>query len=64
MISLFVSIYLRNFGYSPSEHTWEPIENVTNARALLEDFHRQYPDKPGQTKTTRDTRRLKGEIMS
>ena len=27
-------------GYSPTEHTWEPIENVTNARALLEDFHR------------------------
>ena len=33
-------------GYSPNERTWEPIENVTNARALLEDFHRQYPDKP------------------
>ena len=33
--------------YSPIERTWEPIENVTNARALLEDFHRQYPDKPG-----------------
>ena len=33
-------------GYSPSEHTWEPVENVANARALLEDFHRQYPDKP------------------
>ena len=27
-------------GYSPSERTWEPIENVTNTRALLEDFHR------------------------
>ena len=96
MMSLFVSIYLRNFGYircfivlslnpitralsqdvlhnlhlllslkmdlsmrlgySPSERTWEPIENVTNARALLEDFHRWYPDKPGpQSKTTRGT---------
>ena len=29
-------------GYSPSEHTWELIENGTNARALLQDFHRQY----------------------
>ena len=34
-------------GYSPNERTWEPIENVTNARALLEDFHRRYPEKPG-----------------
>ena len=25
--------------YSPSEHTWEPVENVANARALFEDFH-------------------------
>ena len=50
-------------GYSPNERTWEPIENVTNA--LLEDFHRQYPDKPGpQSKTTRDTRRFKGGIVS
>ena len=34
-------------GYSLSKHTWEPIENVVNARALLENFHRQFPDKPG-----------------
>ena len=32
-------------GYSPSDRTWEPIENVTNARALLEDFHHRYPEK-------------------
>ena len=52
-------------GYSPSECTWEPIENVTNAHALLEDFHRKYPDKPGpQLKTTRDTRLFKGGIVS
>ena len=46
--------YLVNLlGYSPSERTWEPIENVTNAHALLEDFHRQYPDKSGpQSKTS------------
>ena len=48
-------------GYSPSERTWEPVKNVTNARALIEDFHRQYPDKPGpQSKTTCKTRRLEG----
>ena len=34
-------------GYSPNERTWELIENVTNARALLEVSHRKYPDKPG-----------------
>ena len=52
-------------GYSPSEHTWEPVENVANARALLEDFHHQYPDKLGpQSKTTRNTRCLKGGIVS
>ena len=34
-------------GYSPSDRTWEPIENVTNARAILEDFHRQYSEKLG-----------------
>ena len=52
-------------GYSPSERTWEPIQNMANAQALLEDFHRQYPDKLGpQSKTTHSTRRLKGEIVS
>ena len=48
-------------GYSPSERTWEPVTNLANAQALLDDFHRQYPDKPGpQSKTTRNTRHLKG----
>ena len=43
----------------------QPVENVTNACALLEDFHRQYPDKPGpQSKTPRDTRRFKTGIVS
>ena len=52
-------------GYSPSGRTWEPVENVANARALLEDFHRQYPDKPGpQSKKTHKTCRSKGGIVS
>ena len=52
-------------GYSPSERTWEPIENVNNARALLDDFHRQYPDKTTpKSKTTRNTSRLKRGIVS
>ena len=52
-------------GYSPSECTWEPIENVTNARALLDDFHRQNPNKPGpQSKTTCATRCFKRGIVS
>ena len=52
-------------GFSPNERTWEPIENVTNARAFLEDFHSQYPDKLGpQSKTTRDTHRFKWVIVS
>ena len=47
------------------ERTWEPVENVINARALIEDFHRQYPEKPSPpSKTTRNTRRLKGGVMS
>jgi hypothetical protein len=46
-------------GYSPSERTWEPVENVANAQDLLADFHRKYPDKPGpQLAPTRSTRRL------
>ena len=42
-------------GYSPRERTWEPVENVVNARALIEDFHWQYPYD-----NARGTRRLKG----
>ena len=31
-------------GYSLRDRTWEPVTNLANARALLEDFHRQYLD--------------------
>jgi hypothetical protein len=52
-------------GYSPSERTWEPFENITNARALLDEFHRRHPDKPGpHSKPTRNTRRFKGGMVS
>ena len=34
-------------GYTPSDRTWEPVDNVCNAQALIDDFHRRYPNKPG-----------------
>ena len=50
--------------YSPSECTCEPMLKLANAEALLDGFHRQYPDKPGpKSKTTRNTRRIKGGIV-
>ena len=52
-------------GYSPSERTWELVTNLANVQALLDDFHRQYPDKTTpQSKTTRNTSRLKRGIVS
>ena len=49
-------------GYSPSDCTWELVQNVG---ALLEAFHRQYLDKPSpQLKTTRNIRCLKRRIVS
>ena len=36
-------------GYPLSDHTWEPVNNVGNAQALVDDFHRRYPSKPGPT---------------
>ena len=33
-------------GYGPHEMTWEPIENITNAKELIEDFHKKHPGKP------------------
>ena len=45
-------------GYSLSNRTWELTENVSNARALLEEFHQQYPSKPcPQRRTTHNTHR-------
>ena len=40
-------------GYTPSDHTWEPVDNVCDAPALIDDFHhRRYPNKPGPTLLT------------
>ena len=39
-------------GYPPSDRTWEPVNNVSNAQALVDDFHRRYPNKPGPTLLT------------
>ena len=44
-------------GYTLSDRTWEPIDNVCNAQALIDDFHRRYPNKPGPALLT--TRRFK-----
>ena len=46
-------------GYSPNDRTWEPAENLNNAKETIIDFHRRYPDKPNQNSciATRGTRR-------
>ena len=45
-------------GYPPTGHTWEHVNNVSNAQALDKDFHRHYPNKRGPTfLTTTSTHR-------
>jgi hypothetical protein len=34
-------------GFSPSERTWEPATNLTNAADKVNEFHQRYPQKPG-----------------
>lgn len=31
----------------PPDDTWYPADNFTNAREIVNEFHRQYPSKPG-----------------
>lgn len=38
-------------GYDPSNKTWEPLQNVVNARASILEFERRYPKKIRPTKT-------------
>lgn len=33
-------------GYGPHKMSWEPIEHLNTAQQALEDFHKQYPNKP------------------
>ena len=33
-------------GWDESHVTWEPAENVANARELVEEFHTENPDAP------------------
>ena len=33
-------------GYNASYNSWEPVENLSNARALVEEFHRSHPSAP------------------
>ena len=42
--------------------TWEPVDNVTNAEALVDALHRKYPEKPSLSSLT--PRRFKRGIMS
>lgn len=33
-------------GYGPNDDSWEPIENLSNAREAVLQFHREHPSKP------------------
>ena len=35
-------------GYGPDDRTWEPPNHLLNALALVQEFHKQYPNKPGR----------------
>ena len=36
-------------GYSDAENSWEPCGNVRHAEEEVENFHKQYPNKPKPT---------------
>ena len=36
---------LDGLGYTPNDRTWEPVENLANACAMVVAFHNQYPHK-------------------
>jgi hypothetical protein len=33
-------------GYPIEEHTWEPVANLTAAKELVKDFHKEHPSAP------------------
>ena len=41
-----LSYLVDRLGHPPSDHTWEPVDSICNAQALVDDFHRHYPNKP------------------
>ena len=53
-------------GYSPSDRTWEPVENLNNASELVAEFHKHYPNKPNQNSCTltRGTRHRRRGMVS
>ena len=40
-------------GYSDAENSWEPRGNVRHAEEEVENFHKQYPNKPKPTSSNR-----------
>lgn len=34
-------------GYRADDSTWEPVENLSKAGELIEEFYEAYPTKPG-----------------
>jgi hypothetical protein len=51
-----------------SERTWEPPQNLANAQALVDDYHRAYPRKPRsappRSKRARGARPRRGDLLS
>jgi len=39
-------------GYGPEERTWEPVENLENAKEAIAAFHRRHPNRPAATDLT------------
>ena len=41
----------KNFG--PAENSWEPIENLSNCKTLVDDFNKRFPQAPTQIRRRR-----------
>ena len=46
-----VQYLVRWKGYLREEETWEPVSNITNTKAAVNDFHRAHPNAPRPTNT-------------
>ena len=49
-------------GYGPEERTWEPAENVKNARDAVANFHQAYPLRPYPQDLERPTDTLRRRL--